>query len=174
MMELTASQPVLINRGMLYLDWNLGDPTPWGHHLGSTSSLESGSPALPGHRVPAQAARFVLVHVLLSYETFSCTRLCMVRRDAAFIPLADTNRICSILFPSIFTDLLPLIGFFSAPAHLNWEGFSIPSNVLYRAHWGSNYNGARSRRFFYCNYVFMFIYSRFVRPFRDTPWVIAG
>lgn len=41
MMELTASQPVLINRGMLYLDWNLGDPTPWGHHLASTSRLRS-------------------------------------------------------------------------------------------------------------------------------------
>lgn len=37
MTELTASQPVLINRGMLYLDWNLGDPTPRGRHLGSTS-----------------------------------------------------------------------------------------------------------------------------------------
>lgn len=43
MTELMASQPVLINRGMLYLDWNLGDPTPWGRHLASTSGASFGA-----------------------------------------------------------------------------------------------------------------------------------
>lgn len=81
MMELTASQPVLINRGMLYLDWNLGDPTPWGHHLAPTSRLSSSSShgfsSLVSHRVYTCAHTpppMLLLHVLLSLQRRSLAR----------------------------------------------------------------------------------------------------
>lgn len=108
MMELTASQPVLINRGMLYLDWNLGDPTPWGHHLAPTSRLSSSSSPrllsagqppciyLRAHTAPyASSTRATFVT-----EAFSCTRPRTRPADAAFIPMLD-SLVASV--PSIFT-----------------------------------------------------------------------
>lgn len=105
MMELTASQPVLINRGMLYLDWNLGDPTPWGHHLARTSrppALDSTSLDWPA-TVYLYTVRTSSTRATFVTDAFSYTR----PADAAFIsPLRCTDWCPSVPRYTVIDDLV--------------------------------------------------------------------
>lgn len=154
MMELTASQPVLINRGMLYLDWNLGDPTPWGHHLASTSRLRVlESLELASHRVPARTALlyfytcyFRYRRVLLHATTYvRCTR----PADAAFI-FRRTDR------PHLFLDIPWLMFVFRTTDNL-W--FAANSTMEFSSDVTGQNGGFRIRR----SNTVVFVWSRMLR-----------